>query len=61
MLLLYLDSISFKSRAFNINEFILTLPKEMLPEIDRLFLTEIDSKLSDKQSWEKEVDDKSKH
>jgi len=55
LLVLYLDSISFKSRAFNINEFIQTLSKEMLPEIDRLYLTEIDSKLSDKQSWEKEV------
>ncbi len=55
LLVLYLDSISFKSKAFNINEFISGLPKEVMGEIDRLYLTEIDSKLTDKLAWEKEV------
>jgi len=57
LLFLYLDSISFKSKAFSINEFIEDLPKELLAEVDRLYLTEIDSKLTDPKAWQKEVDD----
>lgn len=56
LLFLYLDSISFKSKAFNINEFISDLPKELLSEVDRLYLTELDSKLRDNKSWKKELD-----
>lgn len=56
MLVLYLDSISFKGRSFEVNEFITGLPKELVEEIDRLYLTELDSKLSDKGAWQKEVD-----
>ncbi|MBI2039657.1 DNA primase [Candidatus Microgenomates bacterium] len=55
LLVLYLDSISFKSKAFGINEFVSTLPEEMVGEVDRLYLTEIDSKLSDPTHWQKEV------
>lgn len=54
-LVLFLDSISFKSRAFNINEFVLGLPKELLLEVDRLYLTELDGKLSDDKLWNKEL------
>ncbi|MBI4039147.1 DNA primase [Candidatus Daviesbacteria bacterium] len=54
-LVLYLDSISFKSRAFNINEFSADLPKELLLDVDRLYLTELDSKLSEQKNWQKEV------
>ena len=55
MLVLYLDSISFKSRAFDINDFGLNLPKELLSEIDTLYLTEIDDKLQEAKNWQKEV------
>ena len=56
LLVLYLDSISFKVKAFDINEFAADLPKELLTEVDRLYLTELDSKLSDKNFWKKELD-----
>lgn len=54
LLFLYLDSISFKSKSFEINEFTLDLPKELVSEVDRLYLTELDSKLSDGKNWLKE-------
>ena len=54
--MLYLDSISFKSRAFNINEFVLGLPKELLSEVDRLYLVELDDRLSDDKFWRRELD-----
>ena len=56
LLFLHLDSISFKSKAFSINEFTKDLPKELLFEVDRLYLTELDSKLSDSKNWQKELD-----
>lgn len=56
LLVLYLDSISFKSKAFNINEFVLTLPKEVSLDVDRLYLTELDSKLIEKDAWQKEFE-----
>ncbi len=55
-LVLYLDSISFKSMAFNINEFVSNLPKELLAEVDRLYLMELDTSLTDEQAWQKELD-----
>lgn len=55
LLVLYLDSISFKSKAFNINEFTANLPKELLAEVDTLYLTELDSKLSEEKNWQREV------
>lgn len=56
LLVLYLDSISFKSAAFNINEFVSGLPKELTAEVDRLYLIELDSKLRDDKAWKKELD-----
>ncbi len=56
LLVLYLDTISFKSKAFNINEFVINLPKELLSEVDRLYLIELDSRLIDEVSWRKELD-----
>lgn len=56
LLFLYLDSISFKSKAFSINEFVYDLPKELLLEVDRLYLTELDDKLSDSKLWQKELE-----
>ncbi len=55
LLVLYLDSISFKSKSFSINEFSANLPKELLSEVDRLYLTELDGKLTDGKKWQKEV------
>ncbi len=55
LLVLYLDSISFKSKDFNINEFSDNLPKELTQEIDTLYLTELDNKLLDGGNWQKEV------
>lgn len=54
LLFLYLDSVSFKSKSFDIKEFTGDLPKELLSEVDRLYLTELDSKLSDGKNWLKE-------
>lgn len=56
LLVLYLDSIAFKSAAFNINEFVLGLSKELLLDVDRLYLIELDSRLTDSKSWQKELD-----
>lgn len=56
LLVLYLDSISFKSRAFHINEFVSALPKEFLSDVDRLYLMELDNKLVQEQLWKKELD-----
>lgn len=56
LLVLYLDSISFRSTAFDINEFALSLSKELLFEVDRLYLTDLDSRLSDDKAWQKELD-----
>ncbi|MBU1031897.1 DNA primase [Patescibacteria group bacterium] len=55
-LVLYLDSISFKSTAFNINEFVSNLPKELLVEVDRLYLMELDARFVDERVWQKELD-----
>lgn len=56
LLVLYLDSISLKGRSFRINEFTKDLPQELLNEVDRLYLTELDEKLAEKKAWQKEVD-----
>ena len=56
LLVLYLDAISFKSKAFSINEFSSDLPKELLTEVDRLYLTELDDKLTNPKAWQKELD-----
>jgi len=56
MMVLYLDSISFKGRSFNINEFVKDVPPELAKDIDRLYLSELDIKLDDKDHWIKELD-----
>lgn len=56
LLVLYLDSISFKSRSFHINEFVLGLPKELVADVDRLYLIELDSRFTEEQAWKKELD-----
>ncbi len=56
LLFLYLDSISFKSKALNISEFVVDLPKELIFEVDRLYLTELDEKLTNAKNWQKELE-----
>lgn len=56
LLVLYLDSISFKSQAFNINEFSQNLPKELTQEVDRLYLIELASNLMEEKNWRKELE-----
>lgn len=56
LLVLFLDSISFKSQAFKITDFISTLPDEFVDLVDKLYLFEIDNKLKEKHVWQKEVD-----
>ncbi|MBI2021909.1 DNA primase [Candidatus Daviesbacteria bacterium] len=56
LLVLFLDSVSFKGASFKISEFIKTIPEEMVILVDRLYLMPIDEKLADKNLWQKEVD-----
>ena len=56
LLVLFLDSISFKSEKFKISEFIKTLPPEFIDLTDKLYLLEIEEKLRDKFVWQKELD-----
>lgn len=55
LLVLYLDAISFKARSFNISEFVKSLPEELVVIVDRLYLVDIDIKLSNSGPWEREV------
>lgn len=56
LIVLYLDTISFKAKAFDINELAKTLPEELLEDVDRLYLVSLDDKLSEKLYWQKEID-----
>ncbi len=56
LLVLFLDSIAFKSEEFKITEFIETLPPDSVELTDKLYLLEIDEKLRDKFTWRKELD-----
>lgn len=56
LLVLYLDTISFKSTAFNINDFVATLPKELTQDVDRLYLMELDAKFLEDKFWKKELE-----
>ncbi len=56
LLVIYLDSISFKGRSFEINDFIKEVSGELSIIVDRLYLTEIDSRLINGEAWQKEVD-----
>lgn len=55
LLVLYLDSISFKATGFRISDFVKTIPSEQVVIIDKLYLIEIDDKLSHSGLWQKEV------
>jgi len=56
LLVIFLDSISFKGKAFKITDFIKSVPLELAPLVDRLYLMQIDEKLEDKKIWQKEIE-----
>lgn len=55
LLVLYLDAISFKAKAFSISDFVSGVPQEMAQLVDRLYLMEIDGKLASSKAWLEEV------
>lgn len=56
LLVVYLDSVSFKGRSFDINEFAGSIPTELIELFDKLYLLDLDSKLViDKNVWQSEV------
>jgi len=55
LLVLYLDSISFRGQAFNVNDFVKNVPQELVERVDRLYLIEIDDKLEASDAFVKEV------
>lgn len=55
LLVLYLDTIAFKAQSFNITEFVKTVPEELGTTVDRLYLMEIDDKLTSSKAWQLEV------
>lgn len=56
LLVLFLDSISFKGRSFKITDFIKFAPIEIAETVDTLYLMQIDEKLNDKNVWQKEIE-----
>ena len=56
LLVIFLDSISFKGKSFKISDFIKTVPDQLVPILDKLYLTPIDEKLIEPNHWQKEVD-----
>lgn len=56
LLVLFLDSIAFKSQSFKITEFIMTLPADFIELVDELYLLEVDEKLKERAAWQKELD-----
>ena len=56
LLVVYLDSISFRAGSFDINDFVKDVPVELHELVDRLYLLDLDDKLtSDKNVWQTEV------
>lgn len=56
LLVLFLDSISFKGRSFKIAEFASSLSPELLERVDTLYLMQLDEKLTEGSKWQKEID-----
>ncbi len=56
MLVIFLDSISFKGHAFKIDDFTKTLPPELVETVDKLYLMELDEKLESGNAWQKELE-----
>lgn len=55
LLVLFLDTIAFKSEAFKITAFINSLPQELVEVVDKLYLQEVDEKLRERVVWQKEI------
>lgn len=55
LLVLHLDSISFKGKSFKITELVQTLSPELVDLVDRLYLMQIDERLTSGSTWEKEL------
>lgn len=55
LLVVYLDSVSFKAVNFKVGDFVKSIPQDLVPLVDRLYLTEIDGKLVAAKAWETEV------
>lgn len=55
LLVVYLDTISFKARSFDINDFAGDVPPELNDLVDRLYLLDLDVKLMDARVWQQEV------
>ncbi len=56
MLVFFLDSIAFKVTSFKISEFVNFLPEELVEEVDKLYLLQIEEKLLESKAWQKELD-----
>lgn len=56
LLVLYLDTISFKGKSFRITDFVKSLPEELVVTIDELYLVEIEQKLESADPWKVEVE-----
>ena len=55
-LVIFLDSISFKGKAFKVSELIAQVPEELVERVDKLYLMQIDEKLMDAKYYQREVD-----
>ncbi len=55
MLVLFLDKISYRGKEFKINDFIKTLPQDLVSEVDRIYLMQIDERLENPAYWQKEL------
>lgn len=56
LLVLFLDSISFKGQSFKISGFVKDLSKELIEVVDRLYLMQIDEKLNTGKVWQRELE-----
>ncbi len=56
MLVLFLDTISFQGKSFDINDFIKTLPTDIVDMVDRIYLMQIDERLEIRDYWQKELE-----
>ncbi|MDO8570947.1 MAG: DNA primase [Candidatus Daviesbacteria bacterium] len=56
LLVIYLDAISFKAKSFLVADFVKSIPEELVPIVDQLYLREIDDKLSSSKIWKAEIE-----
>jgi DNA primase len=56
LLVIFLDTISFKGHAFKITEFTKMLPPDLIYTVDKLYLMQVDEKLETGMYWQKEIE-----